>query len=366
MAEAADQIRELQAEIAALKVRVSALESRALIAPEPVRAQPHLESRFGLTFVNRVGALTLAIGILFFFKYAADNQWIGPWGRVLIGLGVGIALLIGASYLHKRDQRVFSQGLAGCGMAAIYVALYAAFAYYELIPELLGFALIAAACLVVISLSVRLGNSAVAALGFIGAFLALVLLRRLSSNAFFDLIYLLLIDGAALAISVRQGWPLLTPVNALWAIAAGAHLLHPGWFAALALLLGVMHMSVWICVGARIRPNHWPYITGHVAFVLALLRLVSTFSRNLEVTFAAASIALALYGIAILAFGLARRSGIDRALGLIFLGAVIAKLYVWDVWQLKYAARITAFVVLGVLLLAASYIYSRWRSRTSS
>ena len=54
---------------------------------------------------------------------------------------------------------------------------------------------------------------------------------------------------------------------------------------------------------------------------------------------------------------------LDRSIGLMLLALVIAKLYCWDVWQLNYAARITAFVLLGVVLLAASWVYSRFRAR---
>jgi uncharacterized membrane protein len=48
-------------------------------------------------------------------------------------------------------------------------------------------------------------------------------------------------------------------------------------------------------------------------------------------------------------------------LGLGLLGAVIAKLYLSDVWQLGRVFRITAFLALGALLLAVSYLYSRFK-----
>src|SRR5437660_9202677 len=62
--------------------------------PEPVAPPipsssaepPHLETRMGLTWINRIGVLTLVIGVAFFFKYAIDNQWIGETGRVVLGV----------------------------------------------------------------------------------------------------------------------------------------------------------------------------------------------------------------------------------------------------------------------------------------
>ena len=77
------------------------------------------------------------------------------------------------------------------------------------------------------------------------------------------------------------------------------------------------------------------------------------------------SLLLALYGIFGLTLGIMRKRLIDRWLGIFLLCLVIAKLYLWDVWQLDRFYRISAFVLLGVLLLSASYVYSRFRSRAS-
>jgi hypothetical protein len=35
--------------------------------------------------------VTLVLGIAFFFKWAVDNQWIGPGGRVILGVIAGLA-----------------------------------------------------------------------------------------------------------------------------------------------------------------------------------------------------------------------------------------------------------------------------------
>jgi uncharacterized membrane protein len=71
------------------------------------------------------------------------------------------------------------------------------------------------------------------------------------------------------------------------------------------------------------------------------------------------SVFLGLYAIVTLSYGIARSSAINRSLGLFLLGLVMVKLYFWDVWFLDRFYRTTAFVSLGLLLLAASWIYSR-------
>jgi uncharacterized membrane protein len=61
--------------------------------------------------------------------------------------------------------------------------------------------------------------------------------------------------------------------------------------------------------------------------------------------------------------GIVRNGTLDRIVGLVLIAIVIAKLYLYDVWLLTRFYRISAFVALGVLLLAASYIYSRFRGK---
>jgi len=59
----------------------------------PLEAQGSLESRIGSQWFNRVGILAVLIGMAWFLKFAIDNHWIGPLGRVLIGLVAGGALI---------------------------------------------------------------------------------------------------------------------------------------------------------------------------------------------------------------------------------------------------------------------------------
>src|SRR5436190_17175885 len=57
---------------------------------------PDLESRIGAHWLNRIGIVAVLIGVSFFLKYAFEAEWIGPIGRVIIGLLAGIALIAGS------------------------------------------------------------------------------------------------------------------------------------------------------------------------------------------------------------------------------------------------------------------------------
>jgi uncharacterized membrane protein len=73
------------------------------------------------------------------------------------------------------------------------------------------------------------------------------------------------------------------------------------------------------------------------------------------------TIMFALYAVALVSIGVARRSGINRLTGLALTGVVILKLYFYDVWQLGRVYQIIAFVILGILLLSTSFLYSKFK-----
>ena len=66
--------------------------------PQFAAAKPDidLESRIGSHWLNRIGISAVLIGMSYFLKLAFDNNWIGPTGRVSIGLWRGSAPSFGA------------------------------------------------------------------------------------------------------------------------------------------------------------------------------------------------------------------------------------------------------------------------------
>jgi uncharacterized membrane protein len=81
---------------------------------------------------------------------------------------------------------------------------------------------------------------------------------------------------------------------------------------------------------------------------------------------ASVSILIAAYAVALAAVGIATRTAINRIFGLALIGFVVLKLYLHDVWELRLIYRVMAFGGLGALLLAMSFLYSRYRSSIES
>ena len=92
-------------------------------------------------WLNYVGILALLFAVTFFLKYAFDNNWVGPRGRVGIGLLMGSALYPWSHWLLDRGYKYFSEGIAALGAAVLYLSLWAGWHYYAIFSQSTAFAL---------------------------------------------------------------------------------------------------------------------------------------------------------------------------------------------------------------------------------
>ena len=73
------------------------------------------------------------------------------------------------------------------------------------------------------------------------------------------------------------------------------------------------------------------------------------------------SVGYALYALALLSAGIRRRATLLRVLALVILGGTLAKVMLLDLSRLEALWRILSFLGLGLLLLAASFLYYKYR-----
>ncbi len=190
--------------------------------PESTRA---LETRVGLTWINRIGTVTVILAAAFFFKYAVDNQWIGEAGRVVLGVLAGFAMLGFGEWTWRRGYRIYAQGITATGIAILYLSFWAAFQVYHLVPQGFAFALMVATTAMAAALAIHYGALAISVLGLIGGFLTPVLLSTNVDRPWALFSYLLLLDVGAMAVARSQRW------RALEGLAmAGTALLYTAWF----------------------------------------------------------------------------------------------------------------------------------------
>jgi len=78
------------------------------------------------------------------------------------------------------------------------------------------------------------------------------------------------------------------------------------------------------------------------------------------------SVVWMVYGGAMLAIGIWRRNKLLRVMALALLSITILKVFFFDLSSLEKLYRIISFIVLGVILLAVSFLYQRLRQRTDA
>lgn len=170
-----------------------------------------LEALIGGRWLNRVGILTLLFAAAFFLHYAFENGWVGPTGRILIGLVGGVALGLLGEWLARRDMRYFAEGMTALGAGVVYLSGYAAWGFYALVPQPAAFGFLAFVTAAVIGLSVRRDSQRLAALALAAGYLAPALLSTGEDAQVVLFSYLLLLSASLLALALLRGFHLLAP-----------------------------------------------------------------------------------------------------------------------------------------------------------
>jgi len=95
---------------------------------------PSLENRLGAQVFNRIGIVAVLFGAALGLKLAIDNHWIGPVGRILIGLAAGTGIIVWSERFRSKGFSAFSYSLKAVGTGVLYLSLWAAFQLYHLLP----------------------------------------------------------------------------------------------------------------------------------------------------------------------------------------------------------------------------------------
>ncbi len=107
----------------------------AILAPAPASQTNQWELFVGQKALGWVAAVLLLFAVGFFLRYAYQNNWIGPVGRVAIAAAGGVALMVAGWKSHRRGRNIGSQMLSSTGIVVLYAATYSAFGFYQLLPQ---------------------------------------------------------------------------------------------------------------------------------------------------------------------------------------------------------------------------------------
>jgi uncharacterized membrane protein len=171
-------------------------------------SHPDLEKFIGENLISKVGIAILVLAIGFFVKYAIDNDWIGPVGRVGIGLLFG-GLLIGLAHRLRSGYKAFSSVLVGGGLAIFYFTIALAYHQYQLFNQTTAFVIMLVVTAFSVLLSLLYDRQELAIISLVGGFVTPFLVSNGSGNYQVLFTYLLILNTGLLVMAYNKAWRLL-------------------------------------------------------------------------------------------------------------------------------------------------------------
>ncbi len=186
-------------------------------APTFFERHPDMEKFIGENLVNKIGIAILVLAIGFFVKYAIDQQWVGPIGRVTIGLLCG-GILIGIAHKLRSSYKSFSSVLAGGGLAVFYFTITLAYKQFDLFGQTTAFVIMLVITAFAVALSILYDKQELAIISLVGGFVAPFLVSTGSGNYITLFIYLIVLNSGLLIIAYNKSWRLLNLLSFIFTI----------------------------------------------------------------------------------------------------------------------------------------------------
>jgi uncharacterized membrane protein len=185
--------------------------------PEPqpsfFESHPDLEKFIGENLINKIGIAILVLAIGYFVKFAIDNNWVGPLGRIGIGVACG-AILIGIAHRLRNSYKAFSSVLAGGGLAVFYFIITLGHHQFHLPDsQVAAFVILIVITIFAVALSLLYDKQELAVIALVGGFASpfMVSTGKADYDALF--IYLLILNTGLLVIAYYKAWRVLNIVS---------------------------------------------------------------------------------------------------------------------------------------------------------
>ena len=193
-------------------------------AQMPQRSSQDLEGTIGKLWLNRIGIIAILIGVAYFLKYAFDSGWIGPGGRVAIGLIAGIAVVVWSESFRRKGSAAFSYSLKAIGVGILYLSLWAASQYFHLVPPSVAFVAMIVVTASTITLALTQDAEILALYAMIGGFSTPALVSTGQNHEIVLFSYVALLDLAILAMVSFKPWRRI-----VWGAMLGTATMYVGW-----------------------------------------------------------------------------------------------------------------------------------------
>jgi hypothetical protein len=188
--------------------RTQVFREEPAAAPKPeapvVSRSLSIEERLGQNWLNKLGIVTLVIGLALFLGY--QLRTLGPLGKSLTGLALSVALLGGGLVLERRaNYRIFARAAIGGGWALTFFVVFALYhvqAMKVLQSQAVDLVLMLAIAGAMVWHSLRYKSQVVTSLAFLLAFVTV----GISDVTLFSLVAGAMLAAALVLVAAREYW----------------------------------------------------------------------------------------------------------------------------------------------------------------
>ena len=227
--------------------------------------------------VVKVGAIILFFGVAFLLKYAADKSLFPIELRLMGVVAVSIVMLI-VGWRLRADKLEYGLVLQGAGVGLLYLTVFAASKFYQLLP--ISFSFVLMFLLVTLSglLAVKQDAKSLALFGVTGGFLAPILMSTGSGSHITLFSYYALLNVGIFAIAWFKSWRVLNLVGFLFTFAISAAWGYKAYLPehfvsteSFLVLFYVFYLIIPILFAFKLAPKLKGYVDGTLVFGLPLI-----------------------------------------------------------------------------------------------
>lgn len=227
----------------------------------------------------KVGVILSLIGVGFLVRVAVDRNWIAlPIELRLVGVALFGLALLGIGWRLRDSRPGYARSLQGGGVAIVYLTIYAAFAFYDLLPIVLAFALLVVVTAAAGALAVLNNSRELAVLGIVGGFMAPVLASSGAGDHLILFSYYALLNAAVVAIAWFRAWRELNLLAFLFTFGVasvwGYSAYTPAEFATtepFLILFTAMYIVIPVLFASRAAPKLRGFVDGTLVFGTPLI-----------------------------------------------------------------------------------------------
>ncbi|MBV1884481.1 MAG: DUF2339 domain-containing protein [Pseudomonadales bacterium] len=158
-------------------------------------------------FMTSTGIIALVLGFGYLLQYSF-NEFLGPPGKVALGFIVALITTVGGVLFtrQRKDMAEYGSGLIALGVILLYLCAYFAGPYYQLVPDLMGFIILATVTATAYVLSLLFVTRIVAIVTLVGGATLPLVMNHVDQSPQLYLSYLLILAIATLRLSQRIHW----------------------------------------------------------------------------------------------------------------------------------------------------------------